>query len=82
MSKKNNKNRSKQYVEFLKEQERIEEEKRKAKMERRDTNRITSNVLNEINEISLHVEKEDKMEIEKKVSKARPKKVAKKHKLH
>lgn len=82
MSKKNNKSRSKVYVEFLKEQERMEEEKKKARMERRDLNRITSNVLNEINEISIAVEKEDKMEIEKKVSKGKQKKVAKKHKLH
>jgi hypothetical protein len=82
MSKKNNKNRSKAYAEFLKEQEKKEEERRRAKMERRDVNRITSSVLDEINEISLTVEKEDKMEIEPKVSKSKPKKVAKKHKLH
>ncbi len=82
MSKKNNKNRSKAYAEFLKEKEKNEEERRKAKQEKRDVNRMTTNVLNEINEISLVVEKEDKMEIEHKISKSKPKKVAKKHKLH
>jgi hypothetical protein len=82
MSKKNNKGRSKAYAEFLKEKEKNEEERRRARQDQRDVNRITTNVLNEINEISLVVEKQDKMEIDNKISKSKPKKVAKKHKLH
>ena len=82
MSKKNNKNRSKAYGEFLKEEERKIEERRQQTLNKRDNNRITNTIADEINEISLTVEKSEKMQIEKPQSKKKIKKVAKKHKLH
>jgi hypothetical protein len=80
MSKKNNKNRGKAYVETLKGMERDAEAERKAKQDKRDLNRSTNKLLDEINEISLNPEKDVKMEVEK-VSKRKPKKVAKKSKV-
>jgi hypothetical protein len=85
MSKKNNKNRSKAYVEYLKEEEKKHEEARKHKQIKKDTNRITNNLTNEINDMTLNLEKEEKMTVERndeKVSSKKIKKVAKKHKIN
>jgi len=84
MSKKNNKSRSKAYVEYLKEEERKIEEARKNKQIKKDTNRITNNLTNEINEMTLNLEKEEKMTIDRseaKISNKKTKKIAKKHKI-
>lgn len=82
MSKKNNKSRSKAYGEFLKEHEKVEAERRKHKQMNRDTNRMTSNVVDEISEITLNLEKEDKMVLENTSSKKKSKVKAQKHKAN
>jgi hypothetical protein len=79
MSKKNDKNRTRAYNEQLKEIERNIEAERKAKQDRRDMNRSTNKLMTDINEISLNLEKDERMEVEQ-VSKKRPKKVARKKK--
>jgi hypothetical protein len=84
MSKKNNKSRSKAYVDYLREEEKKLEEARKHKQIKKDTNRITNNLTNEINEMTLNLEKEQKMTVERsdaKISNKKNKKVAKKHKV-
>ena len=80
MSKKNNKNKMKAYADHCKEKEMKDEARRLEKMNKRDTNRITNAVANEINEISLTVEKADKMSVDKPETKKRAKIIAKKHK--
>jgi hypothetical protein len=82
MSKKNNKNRSKAYAEFLKDEERKNEEKRQKIQEKRDSNRITNEIADEINDMTLQLEKGEKMEIEKSKSKKKTKIIAKKHKRY
>jgi hypothetical protein len=79
MSKKNNKNRTKAYVEILKENERQAEAERKSKHDKKDIRITTNKMLNEINDMSLNPEQDIKMNVEK-VSKRKPKKFAKKHK--
>jgi hypothetical protein len=79
MSKKNSKSRSKAYVDFIKEQERLENERRKQKQEKRDTNRMANNLIDEISEIALNTEKEERMTVEKPESKKKQKVKAKKH---
>jgi len=80
MSKKNNKSRSKAYSEYLKEQQKIEDERRLKKQNNRDTNRLTNHIVDEINEISLNIGKEEKMSIDKPESKKKTKVLAKKYK--
>ncbi len=83
MSKKNNKSRTKAYVEFLKGEEKKTEETRKNKQIKKDTNRIANNLTNEISEMTLNLEKEEKMTVERtenKVSHKKVRKIAKKHK--
>ena len=83
MSKKNNKSRTKAYVEFLKGEEKNTEERRKNQQIKKDTNRIANNLTNEISEMTIKIEKEEKMNVEskeiKKVSHKKTKKIAKKH---
>ena len=80
MSKKNNRNKFKAYSEYLKEQEKLEEERRKQKQNKRDTNRIANTLVDEINDITLNLEKDQKMAIEKPETKRRHKVKAKKQK--
>jgi hypothetical protein len=82
MSKKNNKNRSKAYAEFLKDEERKIQEKRLKKQDKRDANRITNEIADEINDMTLQLEKGEKMQIEKSQSKKKVKIFAKKQKRY
>ncbi len=73
MSKKNNKARDKAYADGLKEEERLREEKRLKKIEEKDTNRISQNILEDINSMAIVEEVPEKMDIEPTVSKKKKK---------
>lgn len=78
MSKKNNKSRTKAYVDQLKEEEKRREEEKSKKDQEKITKRLENNVLEEINEMDLTGQnKENKMEVEPLLAKKK-KKVAKK----
>lgn len=80
MSKKNNKSKFKAYGEYLKDQEKKEQERKLEKQKIRDTNRLAATVVDEINEITLNLEKDQKMTVEKPESKKKRKFIAKKKK--
>jgi hypothetical protein len=65
MSKKNNKGRQKAYVEFLKELERKREEDRLKNQQKREVNRMTKDVTNAIEDITINLEKEEKMDLDR-----------------
>lgn len=77
MSKKNNKNKGKAYVEALKEEERKREEERLKKQQHKDTRRIANDVFGEIDQMTLSEEKAEKMDVEPAITKKK-KKFAKK----
>jgi hypothetical protein len=80
MSKKNNKSRTKAYVDALKEEEKRNEEERVLKEQEKKTKRIEKDVLEEIKDMDLTGQaKENKMELEPAITKKK-KKFAKKMK--
>ena len=74
MSKKNNKTRKKKYVEMMKEREREIEEEAKQKKIRKEAQRAANKLVDQIEDIGLD-EKNDKMEIEKKITSHHKKKM-------
>lgn len=80
MSKKNNISKRRIYSDWLKEEEKRNEERRLQKLNQKDTNRLTHSVANEISGIAIGVEKEEKMELDVKTSKKKQRKFAKKRK--
>lgn len=74
MSKKNNKARKQKYVKYLIEKEKEEEQARKEKQIKKATNQMTKELTNEIEDLDLVRNKEEKMEVETKADKARRKK--------
>ena len=80
MSKKNNKSRTKAYVDALKEEEKRNEEERGIKEQEKKTKRIEKDVLEDIKDMDLTGQtKENKMELEPAITKKK-KKFAKKMK--
>ena len=79
MSKKNNKSRTKAYVDVLREEERKRQEERVQKQLEKDQRRLTINVANEIENMNLTGEKLNKMNIDK-IPTKKKKKIAKKFK--
>lgn len=73
MSKKNNKGKQKAYAEGLKEEERKKEEARLKKIEEKDTRRISQNILEDINQMAIVEESQEKMDVEPVVSKKKKK---------
>ena len=65
MSKKNNKNRKKKYVEMLKQMEKDDEKEAKRKKAQKEARIATNKLAEEIDDIGLD-EKSEKMEVEKK----------------
>lgn len=78
MSKKNNKGKLKAYAEYLKERERKQELDKIKRQEKKDTNRLTNILTDQIEDITLNLEKEEKMDVEPRQSKVADKK--RKHK--
>lgn len=66
MSKKNNKNRKKQYVERLKEMETDRERKAKLNQIKKETNRMANDLVDKIDLIDINTEAENKMDVENK----------------
>lgn len=80
MSKKNNKSRTKAYVDALKVEEKRKEEEKAKKDQEKTTKRIENDVFEDINNIDLTGQaKENKMELEPVITKKK-KKFAKKMK--
>ena len=80
MSKKNNKQKYKKYADFIKEEQIKAEEERKKKQDKKVENREKNEVFNELQTLALNNEKDVKMTVNE--SKKKPKKKARKHKLH
>jgi len=77
MSKKNNRARGKQYAQFLMDEEKREEKERTEKLERKGLNRVKNQVMDEINNLDLNTEKEDRMNLESEESIKKQKKKSK-----
>ena len=76
MSKKNNKNKSKQYVQRLKELEsRMEKEANKRQM-KKEIKRKTYELIEDIEDINLEKEKEETMDIEKNIQSTHKKRIS------
>ena len=69
MSKKNNKARKKKYVEMTKQLEKEREEEAKRKKEKKLANISANALVDKIEDIGIDEEKDDKMDIDKKVIK-------------
>jgi len=79
MSKKNNKNRKKKYVEKLKEMELKNEKEAKERQMKREANIEANKLLEDIEDINLDGIKKDKMDIEK-ISRRKKKVIFRKNK--